>query len=150
MDYLRLADRTWPLLTRLFGGHAAVYRATRGLVGHRLPGVPAMLLLEHVGARSGARRSTPLVYLEDGANVVLIASKGGYERNPAWFHNLRANPEATVQIGSARRAVRARIADSEERRRLWPRAVRAYSGYADYQRRTAREIPVVVLEPRAG
>ncbi len=130
------------------GLHTIVYRATAGLVGHRLPGGPSMLLLDHVGARSGTQRTTPLVYVEDGDDLVLVASKGGHPRNPAWFHNLLAHPETTVQVGSARRRVRARVATPGERERLWPKAVSAYSGYAGYQRRTDREIPLVILEPR--
>jgi deazaflavin-dependent oxidoreductase (nitroreductase family) len=146
--YLDVVDRSWPLLRRLMGGHAAVYRATRGLVGHRLPGLPPMLLLDHVGARSGQRRTSPLVYVRDGRDLVLVASKGGNPRNPAWFHNLKANPETTVQVGSARLAVRARVASAEEKRRLWPKAVETYGGYREYQRRTDRDIPLVILEPR--
>jgi len=130
------------------GGHTVVYRATGGRIGHRFPGSPPMLLLDHVGAKSGRKRTTPLVYVKDGEALVLVASKGGNPKNPAWFHNLRANPETTVQVGSERRAVRARVAGNEERARLWPKAVETYSGYSDYQERTEREIPLVVLEPR--
>jgi deazaflavin-dependent oxidoreductase (nitroreductase family) len=107
-----------------------------------------MLLLDHVGAKSDTRRTTPLIYLQDGENVVLVASKGGHPRHPAWFHNLLASPDTAVQIGSARRAVHARVASPQERKSLWPKAVRLYGGYADYQRRTEREIPLVVLESR--
>lgn len=146
---MRAVDRLWPVLNRLMKGHAVVYRATGGRVGHRFPGAPPMLLLEHVGAKSGKRRTSPLVYVRDGDDVVLVASKGGHPRNPAWFHNLMANPETTVQIGSERRRVRARAASPEERERLWPKAVRTYRGYSGYQERTDREIPLVVLE-RAG
>jgi F420H(2)-dependent quinone reductase len=148
MDYLSVVDRSWPLLRRMMGLHTIVYRATNGLVGHRVPGGPSMLLLDHVGAKSGVKRTSPLLYLDDGPNLVIIASKGGHPRQPAWFHNLRANPETTVQVGSERRPVRARVATPEERRRLWPRAVKAYGNYAQYQRRTGRQIPVVILEPR--
>ncbi len=130
------------------GAHTVVYRATGGLVGHRVPGAPAMLLLDHVGAKSGTVRTAPLVYVEDGRNLVLVASKGGHPRNPAWFHNLRAYPETTVQVGSERRAVKARVATAKERQRLWPKAVATYGGYAGYQERTDRKIPLVVLEPR--
>lgn len=130
------------------GLHTLLYRATHGLVGHRFPGAPSTLLLDHVGAQSGVKRTSPLYYVEDGANLVTVASKGGHPRHPAWFHNLRANPETTVQVGSERRPVRARVATPQERRRLWPRVVEAYGGYADYQRRTGREIPLVILEPR--
>jgi F420H(2)-dependent quinone reductase len=148
MDYLNLADRSWPVLRRMMGAHAAVYRATNGLVGHRLPGMPPMLLVDHVGAKSGTRRSSPLAYAEDGQNVVLVASKGGYPKNPAWFHNLMANPDTSIQIGSRHRQVHARVADPQERERLWPKVVEVYGGYEDYQRRTDREIPLVILEPR--
>ena len=148
IDYLSWADRGWPLLRRLMGGHAKIYRATHGLIGYRVPGAPAMLLLDHVGAKSGKHRTTPLVFARDGDSVILIASKGGYPKNPAWFHNLRANPDTTVQVGSRRIEVRARVADAKERKRLWPEVVKAYSGYESYQRHTEREIPLVILEPR--
>lgn len=147
-DYLKLADRTWPALIRLMGGHAKVYRATNGLIGHRVPGAPEMLLLDHIGAKSGTHRYTPLVFARDGQNIVLIASKGGYPKNPAWFHNLKANPETTIQIGSKKIPVRAREAAPEEYDRLWKRAVEVYGGYEEYRRRTDRQIPLVVLEPR--
>jgi deazaflavin-dependent oxidoreductase (nitroreductase family) len=107
-----------------------------------------MLLLDHVGARSGKHRTTPLVFARDGQNTILIASKGGYPKNPAWFHNLVANPDTTIQIGSKRMPVRARVAKPGEYDRLWKRAVAVYGGYEDYRRRTERQIPLVVLEPR--
>ena len=148
MGTLDLADRSWPVLRRLMGVHTFVYRASGGRLGHRVPGLGApMLLLDHVGAKSGTKRTSPLLYIPDGDNVAIIASKGGYPKSPGWFHNLRANPETTVQIGGERRPVRARVTEGEERRRLWDRAVELYPTYADYQRRTDREIPVVVLEP---
>ena len=148
MDYLKLADRSWPVLTRLMGGHAAVYRATHGVIGHRFPGSPPVLLVDHVGARSGVTRTSPLVYARDGEDLILVASKGGYPKNPAWFHNLMANPDTSIQVGSSRRQVHARVADPEERKRLWPVVVGVYGGYEDYRRRTQREIPLVILEPR--
>jgi deazaflavin-dependent oxidoreductase (nitroreductase family) len=145
-----LVDRSWPVLRHLVGGHTAIYRATGGMIGHHVPGAPPMLLLDHIGARSGKVRTTPLAYLQDGENVVLVASKGGHPRNPAWFHNLMANPDTTIQVGSERRAVRARLAEGEERARLWDDVVELYGGFGDYQERTDREIPLVVLEPRGG
>jgi F420H(2)-dependent quinone reductase len=148
MGLLDLADRVWPATWRFMQGHTAIYRVTGGLVGHRFPGAPPMLLLDHVGAKSGKQRTSPLVYVRDGDDLVLVASKGGYPRHPAWFHNLRANPDTTVQVGRERRAVHARVAAPEERARLWPRAVETYRPYADYQQRTEREIPLVILEPR--
>jgi len=149
MDYRDAGDRLWPVLNRLMRGHTLIYRATGGRIGHRLPGLPQMLLLDHVGAKSGTSRTSPLLYVSDGPDIVLVASKGGHPKHPAWFHNLRANPDTTIQIGSERRAVRARLASAEERKRLWPKAVALYGGYADYQERTDREIPVVILEPRS-
>jgi F420H(2)-dependent quinone reductase len=148
VDYLSLADRNWPLLRRLMGGHTTIYRASHGLIGHRVPGAPPMLLLDHVGARSGVKRTSPLAYGRDGDNLVLIASKGGYPKHPAWFHNLLANPDTTVQVGSQVRNVRARVAQGEERERLWALMVGLYPGYEGYRKRTEREIPVVVLGPR--
>jgi F420H(2)-dependent quinone reductase len=147
-DYLAWADRNWALLRRVVSGHAAVYRATHGLVGHRLPGVPPTLLLEQVGAKSGRPRTSMLFYTRDGENLVLVASKGGHPRNPAWFHNLRAHPDTVVQVGSRRVAVHAHVADAGERERLWPKVVAVYGGYETYRRRAGREIPLVVLEPR--
>jgi F420H(2)-dependent quinone reductase len=148
MDYLGWADRNWPLLRRLMSGHTAIYRASHGLIGHRFPGAPPTLLLDHVGAKSAIGRTSPLVYTRDGENFVLVASKGGYPKNPAWFHNLVANPDTTVQVGSRRLRVRAHVADAGERERLWPMVVKTYGGYDDYQKRTEREIPLVILEPR--
>jgi deazaflavin-dependent oxidoreductase (nitroreductase family) len=147
MDVMSLADRSWPLLRRLTGVHTQLYRLTNGVVGHRFPGAPPMLLLDHVGAKSAIKRTTPLVYIEDGPNVVIVASKGGHPKQPAWYHNLRANSGTTVQIGGARRTVRARVATPQERERLWPKAVATYAGYSGYQERTDRQIPLVILEP---
>jgi F420H(2)-dependent quinone reductase len=132
------------------GIHTLLYRHSGGRLGHTIPGVPGrMLLLDHVGAKSGTKRTSPLLYVRDGEDVVIVASKGGYPKNPAWFHNLMANPDTTVQIGSERRPVHARVAKPEERDRLWAMAVDAYRGYEGYQARSkGREIPLVVLEPR--
>jgi deazaflavin-dependent oxidoreductase (nitroreductase family) len=147
LNYRQIGDRLWPVLRRVMSGHTLIYRTTHGLVGHRFPGAPPTLLLDHVGAKSGTVRTTPLTYLEDGDSFVLVASKGGYPKNPAWFHNLRAHPDTTVQVGSSRRAVHARVATDAERTRLWPKVVALYGGYATYQARTEREIPLVILEP---
>jgi F420H(2)-dependent quinone reductase len=148
MDAMGWVDRNWSLLNRVMGGHTTVYRASKGLVGHRFPGTPPMLLLDHVGAKSGTHRTSPLVYGEDGADLILVASKGGYPQNPAWYHNLLAHPDTTVQVGSERRDVHARAATAAERPRLWELMVGVYGGYESYRRRTDRQIPLVVLEPR--
>ena len=129
-------------------GHAAVYRATDGRIGGRVPGLPSLLLLDHIGAKSGRLRTTPLVYMPDGVNLLIVASKGGYPRNPSWLHNLRAHPDTEVQIGRTRLKVHAREANSDERRRLWPRAAKHNPHWARYRERTSRQIPLVLLEPR--
>ena len=143
-----MADRSWPLLRRVMAGHTAIYRASGGRIGHHLPGFAPTLLLDHVGAKSGTRRTAPLVYGVDGENLVLVASKGGYPKNPAWYYNLLANPDTSVQVGTEHRHVHARTATAQERERLWPLMVGVYGGYEGYRRRTDREIPLVVLEPR--
>ena len=148
MGLLDLVDRSWPLLRQAARVHTAVYRATGGRLGARVPGVPQMLLLDHVGARSGIPRTTPLAYAVDGPDLVLVASKGGHPQHPAWYHNLLAHPETEVQVGPERRPVRARVARPEERERLWRLATAVYPGFDDYQARTPRQIPVLVLEPR--
>jgi deazaflavin-dependent oxidoreductase (nitroreductase family) len=132
------------------GAHTFLYQRTGGRLGHTIPGVPGkMLLLDHVGAKSGTKRTSPLLYVRDGKDLVIVASKGGFPKHPAWYHNLIANPDTTVQVGNEHRPVRARVAKPEERDRLWTMAVKAYHGYEDYAVRSkGREIPLVVLEPR--
>jgi deazaflavin-dependent oxidoreductase (nitroreductase family) len=131
------------------GAHTFLYKRTGGRLGRTLPGIRGeVLLLDHVGAKSSTLRTSPLLYASDGADLVVVASKGGYPKNPAWFYNLRANPETTVQVGAEHRPVRARVAAPEERDRLWALADAAYPGYRDYRARAERDIPLVVLEPR--
>jgi deazaflavin-dependent oxidoreductase (nitroreductase family) len=132
--------------------HVALYRRTGGKfgVGH-LPGWPSarILLLDHTGAKSGLRRTSPLMYHEDGDVVAVVASKGGQPTHPAWFHNLKANPDTTIQIGSVIRDVRARVATDEERDRLWPKFLEFYPGYDFFERLAkGRKIPIVILDPR--
>src|SRR3954470_21668789 len=115
----------WRILNNAFKFHVLAYRLTGGLIGKHIPGVPPMLLLDHVGAKSGKRRTTPLVYIDDGKNMVIVASKGGYPRHPAWFHNLKAHPETTVQVGQDRVPVSAAVATPAQRKRLWPKVVDA-------------------------
>lgn len=149
-SYLDLADRVWPLTRRFMGVHTFLYRASGGRLGHTVPGVGGrMLLLDHVGAKSGTRRTSPLLYFKDGDDLVIVASKGGFPKHPAWYHNLMAHPDTEVQVGAEHRAVHARVADAAERKRLWPVALKQYHGYADYQARSkGREIPLVILQPR--
>jgi deazaflavin-dependent oxidoreductase (nitroreductase family) len=107
-----------------------------------------MLLLTTTGRRSGKRRTTPLGYLPDGDRRILVASFGGDDRHPQWYLNLKAHPEAEIQVGSETQLVRAATATVEEKAELWPRVVELYSGYEGYQRRTTRDIPLVILTPR--
>ncbi|HUA75850.1 MAG TPA: nitroreductase family deazaflavin-dependent oxidoreductase [Solirubrobacteraceae bacterium] len=131
--------------------HVAVYRRTKGRIGGHLPGWPQarVALLDHVGARTGAKRTSPLMCHEYGDAIVVSATKAGQPTNPAWFHNLMAHPETTIQIGAEVREVRARVASGEERDRLWKKMLATYPGYDFYERNAVgREIPVVVLDPR--
>jgi deazaflavin-dependent oxidoreductase (nitroreductase family) len=139
----RVSHRAWHNFTQL---HVLAYRATGGRIGRGFRGAP-VALVDHVGRRSGKRRTSPLIYGMDGDNVVIVASYGGARRDPVWWPNLKANPRTSVQIGTERREVVARRATPEEKARAWPRMVEIYPPYADYQRRTERDIPVVLLEP---
>lgn len=131
--------------------HTAVYRWTKGRLGSRVPGFPdaRIALVDHVGAKSGVQRTSPLIYLDDGGSVVVAASKAGQPTNPAWFHNLMAHPETKVQVGGEVREVRARTASDEERERLYPKFVAVYPAYDFYEQNAVqRRIPVVILERR--
>jgi len=134
--------------------HVPVYRLTNGRVGSKWrigagwkKPVP-VLLLDHVGRKSGTAFTTPLLYLADGPRLVIVASQGGLPKNPQWLHNLAARPETTVSLkGERNRKVRARVADADERAVLWPRLVDLYADFDSYQAWTEREIPVVILDP---
>jgi deazaflavin-dependent oxidoreductase (nitroreductase family) len=133
-----------PLLTV----HQWLYETTDGRIGATLGGRP-MLLLRTVGRRTGVPRTAALLYVRDGAAYAVVASKGGAPQHPGWFHNLRARPDVEIQVGRQRIPVHARIAQGEERSRLWARADDVNQGqYTIYQSRTTRPIPVVVLDPR--
>lgn len=145
---MKIADRSWPVLGPVMRGHATILRVTGGRIGTRLPGVPPMLLLDHVGAKSGLTRSTVLVYMPVGDDFLIVAAKGGHPANPAWLYNLRAHPDAEVQVGTRRIEVHAREVDADERARLWPAAAAFNRHWRHYQRRTDRVIPLVLLEQR--
>ncbi|HEX6419354.1 MAG TPA: nitroreductase family deazaflavin-dependent oxidoreductase [Acidimicrobiales bacterium] len=121
------------------------FRANGGQVGGQFAGAP-MVILHTTGARTGRERVNPLVYQPDGDRIVVFASKGGAPSSPDWYHNLVANPEATVEVAADTVPVRARVAEGEERERLWSRQKELMPGFADYEARTTRQIPVVVLE----
>ena len=127
--------------------HEAVFRASRGKLLNRGAGMP-VLMLTTTGRKSGQARTTMLTSpLQDGDTIMLVASKGGDDRNPAWFLNLRDHPRVEVTTGGTTKAMTARVADAEEKAVLWPRIVADHGHYAGYQRKTDRDIPVVVLEP---
>ena len=145
---------TAKIIKHMARAQVRVFKLTNGRIGSkwrigagfRKP-VPT-LLLDHVGRKSGRLFTTPLLYLEDGPDLVVVASQGGLAENPQWYLNLCADPDVTVQVGADRRPVRARTADAEERAELWPRLVELYADFAKYAAWTDREIPVVILEPR--
>lgn len=147
-----------PMLPKIFkyvgGAQVWIYRRTGGRIGgkwrvgagFRKP-VPT-LLLEHRGRKSGKTYITPLLYIADGADTVIVASQGGLPEHPQWYHNLRAAPDVHIQIGRDRRPVHAITADPHQRARLWPMLVEAYADFDTYQAWADREIPVVILRPR--
>ena len=137
--------RRWAI--RCLGkAHLAVHRVTRGRVLGSVAGMP-VLLLTTTGRRSGKARTTPLTFFRDGTDLVVIASNGGADRPPAWSLNLQQTPRAVVEIGTDKLAVTARAASEQERERLWVVVTATYAGYARYQERTTRRIPVVLLTP---
>ena len=140
-------DRVARLVT---AAHTALYRLSGGRVAGRLAGMPVLLLTTR-GRVTGTPRTVPLTYFADGDDIVLVASYGGDDRDPGWYRNLRADGRVQVLEGRSRRAMTARTATADERDRLWPGIVGTYPGYARYQRRTGRRIPLVVLsEASAG
>jgi F420H(2)-dependent quinone reductase len=126
--------------------HLLIHRLSRGRLLAKVAGMP-VLLLTTTGRRSGKLRTTPLTFFRDGADLVVIASNGGADRPPDWSLNLQQNPRAAVRIGPDGLTVQARTASPEERERLWVGITATYSGYARYQEKTARQIPVLILTP---
>jgi F420H(2)-dependent quinone reductase len=136
----------WWIWERFTSFHELVYKATGGRVGGKAYGAP-VVLVDSIGRKSGKRRTHPLICDEQGENIVIVASKGGIDKHPAWYLNLMANPETEINWRGEKRRVRAREAGGEERERLWARMCEVYRGYRHYQSRTDRQIPVIVLEP---
>ena len=128
--------------------HEAVFRASNGMLFNRFFGMPVVMLTT-TGRKSGLPRTTMLTSpVQDGDRIVLVASYGGDDRDPQWFKNLAAHPEATIQLGAETIPVRAAVASDEEKKALWPKVVASYKGYDGYQRKTSRDIPVVILTRR--
>lgn len=143
------------VLKYLGKANVAAYRATGGRIGGKwrvgsaFPrGVP-VLLLDHRGRKSNKLYTTPLLYLRDGENIIVVASQGGLPRDPQWFRNLVTEPETAVQVGKERFDVVAHVATAAERADVWPKLVAMYSDFDAYQAWTDREIPVVILTPRS-
>ena len=134
-------------LRRLGKLNVPIYRATRGRLLGRVGRAPVMLLTT-TGRRSGESRTAPVLYMADGDRLVAIGSNAGNQRAPAWALNLKANPDAQVEVRGDRRQVRARVAEGDERADLWRRMNEQYGGFDDYRQRTSRDIAVFVLEPR--
>jgi deazaflavin-dependent oxidoreductase (nitroreductase family) len=127
--------------------HRVLYRLSGGRIGGRIWGLP-IVLLTTTGRRTAKKRTVPLCSFRDGDDQVVIASYGGLDQAPAWWLNLQANPHAELVAGRERRTVTARNAAADERARLWAEVTARAPGYLDYERRTTREIPVVILQPR--
>ena len=123
-----------------------LYRLTGGAIGGQIQGLP-VLLLTTIGRKSGQPRTVPLGFLRDGSTYVIIASYAGLPRHPAWFLNLESHPEATIQLKKRQMQVKAETANQEKKRELWARLMEVAPGYADYQKRTSRDIPMVILHP---
>lgn len=122
------------------------FRANEGRVGGPFAGAP-LLLLHSKGAKTGVDRVSPMMYRTVAGGWAVFASKAGADTNPDWYHNLLANPRATVEIGTQTREVTARVTEGAERDEIWTAHKTEYTGFADYERKTTRQIPVVVLEP---
>lgn len=138
------------LLAFITAVHRFVYERSGGRIGGRGPGGKRFLLLATVGRKTGIRRVLPLLYIAEGDAFVVVGSNGGDDRPPAWWLNLQAHPAARVQVDTEHHEVAARRAEGSELAALWPKLEASYSFYAAYRERTAREIPVIVLEPMRG
>ena len=137
--------KVWKQFTRF---NVWAYRKSGGRWFGNFDGAP-LCILHHRGAKSGQERETPLTYLPDDERVVLIASYGGAPKSPAWFFNLKAHPDIEIERNGKREPMTARQATAQERAELWPRITDMYPGYGDYQKRTEREIPVIICAPRS-
>jgi deazaflavin-dependent oxidoreductase (nitroreductase family) len=133
------------MISLLSKTHTFWYRATGGAFGSRLRGMP-VLLLTTVGRKSGQPRTTPLMYMEDGENIVVVASNSGDDRDPGWWRNLKTHPEATIQLKRDRRTVHAERATAEEKARIWAELIAKNADYDEYAKRTTRDIPLVILK----
>ncbi len=147
-----MTSRVERAMLKLLSIHDKIYQGTNGWIGHRLPGAPPNLLLRSVGAKTGAARTNSLTYAKDGQNYLIVASNAGAKRYPAWYHNLKANPDVEINVGRKRFGVTARIVGPEDAdyARLFRIADENNSGrYTAYQKKTTRPINVIVLTPKS-
>ncbi|HYZ91603.1 MAG TPA: nitroreductase family deazaflavin-dependent oxidoreductase [Actinomycetota bacterium] len=129
--------------------HRALFNASGGRIGGNLLGMLVVDLIT-TGAKSGQKRSSMLTSpVQEGEKIVLVASRGGDPQHPGWYHNIKANPDVEVRMRGGTKQMRARVATKDEKTRLWPDVVKKYRGYGQYQTRTTRDIPLVILEPRS-
>jgi deazaflavin-dependent oxidoreductase (nitroreductase family) len=147
-SYIKWVPRE-PLMKLLGKFHTQFYRYSGGLIGGRIDGLD-ILVLTTIGSKTGEKRSVPLPYFRDGKNYVLIASFGGNDKNPAWLNNLSKTPEVELRVGFASLKARASVAKQDERTRIWGNITAAFPRYLQYQQKTERQIPVVVLEVTGG
>lgn len=140
--------RLKPFMKLMSVANTWVFKASGGRLGAKFMRGAPVGLLTTTGRKSGAARTTPLIYLADGERIVLVASQGGMPRNPLWYDNLAAQPDVAFRTPAGERRYRARTANATEKAALWPKLVTIYRDYDDYQKRTDRDIPVVVLDPQ--
>lgn len=137
-----------PVLKLIARIHAMLMQISGGRVGNKMGG-NHILLLHHIGAKSGKKYATPLAYVEDGDSYAIIASAGGQANHPGWYHNLKANPNTTIEIMGQSQPVKAQVAPKAKRDKLWAEITAEFSQFSEYQKKTSREIPIVLLHPQA-
>ena len=152
----KTAPQPWTPAQERFGSIAVklmsvvnvwVFRLTGGWLGGTFRGGAPVCLVTVIGRKTGQPRTVPLLYLRRGDDLIIVASKGGMSHHPVWYHNMMANPRVEVEIGRQKRAMVVRRAGDEEKARVWPELVKMYPDYDDYQARTTRNIPVLILSP---
>lgn len=137
-----------PVMRVMSAFNTWIYRVSGGRVGGRwMYGAP-ILLLTTAGRKSGQKRTAPLLYLADADRVVIVGSQGGMSQDPQWVRNIEADPDVEIEIGARKRAMKARRGNAEEKAHYWPALCKMYPDYADYQARTLRDIPILILDPR--
>ncbi len=138
----------WKVFQKAAEANVRLYRLSKGRLGNKLPGYDApIILVHHVGAKTGKHRVSPVLGLKDGERWIIVASKGGTDKHPGWLYNLKANPETEIEVPE-RLPVTARVVDEAEREQLWPQLTEIYPPFDDYQENTDRQIQVIALEPR--